>query len=243
MIACARLQQQHQRRVRDVLAGGAPVHVGRTGAIDLAHALPQHLHQRNGGRGIGSGRRGDARRCRSRRARPPPTPFRAAVEGITPAAADARASATSNSSIAWITPASEKTSASAPVVARQSIRLELSEFVAQRPSSRLLHVATTRRIISSRLPSVSQIEEDGLVVSLQPDDELPRSPGSSSRPACASRVVPPVGGHEREDRVGRQLRVAGEIDARVELPQQTARQHAHVDVRRLSGRSLEPRRA
>ena len=183
-------QQQDQRRVGDVLAGRAACTCAAGGRIDLAHA-PQRLHQRDGRRGAGARTARDGGGVEPSAARP--REIGAAAAG-SPRPRSAARQRTSNSSIAPSTLASEKSSASASVVARQSIK-----GMARR--------LTDRRRPSRRLPEA--------------DDEVPRA-RLGRRGLRHERGRRPAGRDRGSDRW--QRRITLEVDARVDLPQQAARQ-------------------
>ena len=105
------LEEQHQRGVGDVLAGGSPMHVGGAGRIDEMNALAQCLDERDRRAWRLCARPWRSRRCRSRRGARPRKSCARPSAGITPAAAAARASALSNSSIAATMLSSEKIAA------------------------------------------------------------------------------------------------------------------------------------
>ena len=60
-----------------------------------------------------------------------------------------------------------------------------------------------------------------------------RRPIRQDCPVCASERLAPGLGHEGEHRVGFERRIAREVDARVDLPQEPAGEKADVDVRCL----------
>ena len=55
------LEEQHQRGVGDILAGGSPMHIGGAGRIDEMNALAEGLDKRNRGRGVSARGPGDRR--------------------------------------------------------------------------------------------------------------------------------------------------------------------------------------
>ena len=75
----------------------------------------------------------------------------------------------------------------------------------------------------------SQVEEHGLARRPEDADRTARR----RRRGCATSVVAPDSGTSASTGSGREAVVAGEVDAREDLPQQPARKQAHVDVRRL----------
>src|SRR5262245_38979708 len=77
----------------------------------------------------------------------------------------------------------------------------------------------------------SEIEEDRLVVSLKPDDEVPGA-RLGRRWLRHERLAAP-GCNETQDRIADPGGITLEVNARVDLAEQTARQEAHVHMRCL----------
>ena len=102
------VNREDHRRIRDVLTRRAEVHVPGAGGVGRAHARGQRLHQRNRNRPRRARLPGDRRGVESHRRWQRPQSTAAALAGITPAFASARASAASKSSIACRSERSEK---------------------------------------------------------------------------------------------------------------------------------------
>src|SRR5580698_6052097 len=90
----------------------------------------------------------------------------------------------------------------------------------------------TFKVLSSLATGVSDIEKRGLAVALQDDVETVGAAFAAVRDEAPPRGCVLDRG---EQGVGHVRRLAGEINPRVELPQQSPGEEGDVDMRRLQG--------